>query len=754
MNSRLARCRPSWRSVLLLITVLAVPLRAHAEDRERHWPFVPLARPAVPGVKHKEWVRNPIDAFVLAGLESAGLQPSPVADRLTLLRRVTFDLTGMLPTPEERAAFLNDASPDAYERLVERLLASPRFGERWAQHWLDVVRFAETEGFKLDRYRPDAHRYRDYVIRAFNSDMPYDHFVRQQVAGDELEPNNPEALIATGLYRLHPEESNGSNYRQIRQEILDDVTDVFGVTFLGLTIGCARCHNHKFDPIPQKDYYRLQAFFAPMMQHDDLPLVTPAERRRYEQQLESWKTATRGYRDEIAGLLKPVGESVFQESVVVFDPDTHDALTTAEEKRTPLQRQLVSLAGKQIGRKYERMHRRLPPDKKARYDELQKKLAEFDTIKPAPLPLAMAITDVGPEAPPTFRLATGNFLKPREEVQPGFLQCLDTHEPVIGPVEEHPRSTGRRSALAKWLTRPDHPLTGRVMVNRLWQHHFDLGIVGTPNDFGAQGEHATHPELLDWLAAELVGQHWHLKSIHRLIVTSSAYRQASQPRLNPTAAAAQKADPEGKLLWHVRVKRREAEAIRDAALQVSGQLNLRMFGDSALPVLPDAVLQSRYSWSADEKPEDRDRRSVYVYAKRNLHYPLFAVFDLPDRVNSCPTRATTTTAPQALAMLNGEFTMAQARYMAGVLLKVHGKDCGALVREAYIRVFSREPSAEENTAVQKFLERQARLIAAAGSVAKESLPEPMPEGSEEARGAAVVDFCHALLNAAEFWYVE
>ncbi len=748
-------CRLSlWRFALLLTTLLAVPPAAHADDTERHWPYLPLVRPAVPVVAHQSWVRNPIDAFILAKLEAAGLQPSPAADRLTLLRRVTFDLTGLAPTPEERAAFLNDNSPDAYEKLVDRLLASPRFGERWAQHWLDVVRFAETEGFKLDRYRPDAHRYRDYVIRAFNSDMPYDEFVRQQLAGDELEPNNPEALIATGIYRLHPEESNGSNYRQIRQDILDDVTDVFGATFLGLTVGCARCHNHKFDPIPQRDYYRLQAFFAPMIQHDDLPLVTPEERKRYEEKMAAWQAATRGYREEIANLLKPVGDSVFQESVVVFDPETHDALTMPEDRRTPLQRQLVSLAGKQIDRKYERMHRRLPPDKKARYDELKAKLAEFDKIKPPPLPLAMAITDVGPVAPPTYRLATGNYLKPREEVQPGFLECLDRHEPEIGPPKEHPQSTGRRTALARWMTRPDHPLTSRVMVNRLWQHHFGLGIVATPNDFGIQGEKATHPELLDWLASELVGQRWRMKAIHRLIVTSSAYRQASQPRLNPAAEAAHRGDPADKLLWHARVKRRDAEAIRDAILQVSGQLNLRMYGDSALPVLPEAVLQSRYSWSPDEKPEDRDRRSIYVYAKRNLSYPLFAVFDVPDRVNSCPSRPTTTTAPQALAMLNGEFTMAQARCMAGALLKARGTDDKALVREAYLRVFSREPSAEENAAVQKFLDRQAQLVSEAGKVAKESLPEPMAEGCAEARGAAVVDLCHALLNAAEFWYVE
>jgi hypothetical protein len=708
----------------------------------------------VPPIKEGSWSRNPIDAFVLARLEQAGVRPNPPADKITLLRRVTFDLTGLAPTPAEREAFLKDQSSDAYERLVDRLLSSPRFGERWAQHWLDVVRYAESDGFKLDYVRPQAYRYRDYVLDAFNSDLPYDRFIRQQLAGDELEPDNSDALIATGFYRLHPEEVNASNYRLIRQDILDDITDVFGATFLGLTVGCARCHDHKFDPISQKDYYRLQAFFTPLLQRD-----VPAERdrrarARYDRQLASWTQATRPIRDEMAALLEPVGKAVFEESVVVFDPDTQAALRTPPGKRTALQRQLAVLASKQIERKYARMPRRLAPREKARYEELKRKLARYDALKPPPLPEALGVSDAGGEAPSTRRLAGGNYLKPREEVKPAFPSCLSREQPAIAPVPGQPGSTGRRSALARWLCRPDHPQTARVIVNRLWQHYLGQGIVGTPNDFGVMGETPTHPELLDYLASELVRNGWRLKPLHRLIVTSATYRQASQPERNLTAAQAAKVDPDDKLLWHARVKRREGESIRDVLLQISGQLNQRMHGPSAQPELPEAIFESRYAWYPDERPEDRNRRSIYVLTRRNLPYPLFAAFDQPDRHTSCPARSVTITAPQALAMLNGEFSLAQARHLGSRLLSAHSNDRKTLIRAAYLQAFSREPDGEEMAAAESFLNHQASLIAAGSGRSPAVLPEPMPSGVNASLAGAVVDFCHALLNSAEFLYVE
>ncbi|HEY7158395.1 MAG TPA: DUF1549 and DUF1553 domain-containing protein [Gemmataceae bacterium] len=724
-------CSIHFLTAVFLLGLLAVPGRG-AESERPEWPFTPLKRPAVPQVRNKGWVRNPLDAFVLAGLEKVGLRPNPPADKLTLLRRVTFDLTGLMPTPAERDAFLADAAPDAYERLVDRLLRSPRFGERWAQHWLDLVRYAESEGFKLDKIRPEAYRYRDYVIRAFNADLPYDRFLSQQLAGDELEPNNPDALVATGFYRLHPEESNGSNYCLIRQDILDDITDVFGTTFLGLTVGCARCHDHKFDPITQRDYYRLQAFFTPMMERDDLPLASAEEQADYRRRLAKWEEATRELRTKRDAMEAGPRKAVFGDVLPTFDRETQKALTTPAEKRTSLQRQLAQLAGKQVDRRCARAYRRLPKEQRAIYDELKQKIAAFDSIKPEELPMGWGVADLD-SAPATYRLATGNYLKPKERVQPGSPGCFE--KKVSG-------TALRREALARWLCEPDNPLTGRVIVNRLWQHHLGAGIVATPNDFGAQGEKPTHPELLDYLATELVRQGWKLKALHRLIVTSATYRQASSPTRNATAEKAAEADPDNKLLWHARVKRREGEAIRDAVLQASGQLDLRMYGPSNYPELPAAFEENDYMWKPDKRAADRNRRSIYMLARRNLALPLFAAFDLPDRVNSCPVRAATITSPQALAMLNGEFTLAQARLLAGDLLAAHGHANEKLIRAAYQRAFGREPERDEVAAAEKFLRSQARRIASDG------------EPSRDALASAVVDFCHALLNAAEFLDVE
>jgi hypothetical protein len=757
--------RAGW--FFLLFPLLALRAGWAGESKGSDWPFSPPKRPAIPKVRRRNWVRDPLDTFVLAELEKAGLEPNPPADKLTLLRRVTFDLTGLLPTSAEREEFLADHSPDAYERLVDRLLRSPHFGERWAQHWLDVVRFAETDGFKLDRLRPDAWRYRDYVIRSFNNDLPYDRFVTQQIAGDELEPNNPDALIATGFYRLHPEENNGSNYRMVRQDILDDVTDVFGTTFLGLTFGCARCHDHKFDPLTQKDYFQLQAFFTPLMQRDDLPIAPAEEQARYQRRLAEWKEETKAWRAQCDALLAQPRKAIRKEVIDTFDPDTQKALATPTRKRTPLQRQLAALASKQIDRKLTRANRRLSKEQRVIYDDLQKKI---EAGKPEPLPVAMGVVNIDGQPPPTYRLGTGNYRRPRERVQAGFpsaislpLSALRPEEAWADRGEQKAESGKRRADLAHWLCQPDHPLTSRVIVNRIWQHYMGAGIVATPNDFGVQGEKPTHPELLDYLATELIRQGWKRKAVHRMIVTSATYRQASLPRCNSTVEKALTVDPENKLLWHARIKRREAEAIRDAVLQVSGQLNPRMGGPSNCPLLPAIVLEGKYAWDPDAKPCDRNRRSIYVMVKRNFAYPLFAAFDQPDRVNSCPVRTTTITAPQALAMLNGEFTLDQARHLAGELLAEHGRAPAPLIRAAYLRAFSREPDAHEIAVAEKFLQHQTQLVGSrfrrAGSVNdRRSAPVADAPGSPDphdaAFAAALVDFCHALLNSAEFLNVE
>ena len=722
------------------------------------WPFKPPTRPAVPNVADASWVKNPIDAFILARLEDQGLRPSASADKRALLRRITFDLTGLPPTFEEIGEFLADDSPDAYEKVVERLLASPRYGERWAQHWLDVVRYAETDGFKQDAVRPNAYRYRDYVIRALNDDLPFDRFIRQQLAGDELEPNNPDALIATGLNRLYPDEYNAANIKQRRQEILDEITDVTGQTFLGLTMGCAQCHDHKFDEILQTDYFGLQAFFTPMLPRDDVVIASAEEQREFAEKQAAWEDATREIRNKIDAILKPHVEKAFRDAIEKYEQDIQAILLMKPEERSEQQKQWAVQAEKLLVGKTDEAIKKLKGNEKDRYEDLKKQLAEFEPLKPKPLPTAMAITDAGPQSPPTYRLATGNFTKPQEKVAPGFPSFLGASDPAIQPSPSAPESTGRRSALARWLTRPDHPLTARVMMNRVWQHHFGEGIVGTSNDFGAMGDEPTHPELLDWLAVEFVERGWSLKAIHRLIVTSAAYRQASIVDLDsPEHQKALESDPQNDLLWHFGRRRLDGESIRDAMLSISGQLNFRMYGESARPELP-AGLKSTYAWKADEKPEDRNRRSVYVFARRNLRLPLLESFDLPDMHNSCPRRANTTTAPQALHLLNSEFVLEQARHLAGRVLndycECEGED--ARIRVVYELAFGRVPTLEESSAAVAFVERQARLITERNSdVNPDLLPIPQPEaGLEPAHAAAYVDLCHALINSNEFLFVD
>src|SRR5262245_4517482 len=457
------------------------------------WAFAPPRRPSVPAPRAPQsTIKNPIDAFLLSRLEARGLTFSPEADRATLLRRVTFDLTGLPPTVPDQEAFLKDQRPAAFEKLVARLLASPAYGERWAQHWLDLVRYAETDGFKADDHRPAAHRYRDWVIRSLNADLPYDGFLSQQIAADELEPDNPDALIATGFLRLYPDEYNAANLEQRWQEILDDVTDVTGQVFLGLTVGCARCHDHKYDPIPQTDYFALQSFFAALLPCDEVAHPASAE----------WERATADIRREMEKLFAPHRAAARKTALEKFRAEIQQAVLTPPGKRSPYQEQIAALAEKQLRRAEGEALNKLPAEKRKRCQELERALAAV----PGRLPSAetvLAVRDVGRTPPPTYRLKGGNWKNPRDAILPNFPAALGKAE-VDTRLPGNLDSTGRRSALARWLTSPDHPLTARVIINRLWQHHFGVGLVATPGDFGAQGEPPTHPELLDWLACELV----------------------------------------------------------------------------------------------------------------------------------------------------------------------------------------------------------------------------------------------------------
>jgi hypothetical protein len=713
------------------------------EAAHNQWLFSSPARPTLPKVD-RDWPSNSIDQFIAESHARLNITPSGPATRWALLRRATFDVTGLPPTIDEQREFVNDRSERAFDRVVDRLLASPRFGERWARVWLDLVRFAESDGFKSDNHRPDAFRYRDYVIKAFNADLGYDDFVRQQLAGDETEPTNPEAIIATGLNRLYPDEDNAANLFQRRQEILDDITDVTSLAFMGLTMGCAQCHDHKFDQILQEDYFRLQAFFAPLVERNDYRLASAEQIAEYERRLGAWRTATESIRTELDDLFAELKQKDFDYKMGKFAPDIQACVRTPPADRGPLEEQIARMALKQAAGGFDRdkAAEKLPPDRQARYEKLKAELAAHDSMKPHPLPTVMSVSDIGDTAPPTHLLIGGNWKNPDAEVEPGIpLQfqeaesnATDTRLAAVHVAAEG--TTGRRSQLAAWLTSSHHPLTARVIVNRVWQHYFGDGIVATPNDFGVQGSPPTHAKLLDWLAVELVEHDWNLKHIHRLILTSATYQQSSHARDDEAA----RRDPENRLLWRAQRRRLSAESIRDNMLAAAGILNNAMFGPGIRPELPDGV-SDRYAWRPDEDVANRYRRSVYVLAKRNMRYPLFDDFDLPDMFQSCGKRAETTTATQALTLLNGGEAREVAARWADRLLHQWGDDVRQIAAMAYQTAWGRPADEREIEMAYRFLSESHQ--AASQSAANQADP----------RGATT-DFCHALFNTNEFIYID
>jgi hypothetical protein len=697
-----------------------------AEDRA-YWAFQPLRRPAPPIVKHRDRGRNPIDALILARLEAAGLEPAPEADRRTLLRRACFDLHGLPPTPEEVAAFESDPRPDAYERLIDRLLASPRYGERWARHWLDLVRYAETDGYNQDAERPHAWRYRDYVVRSLNEDKPYDRFLAEQVAGDELFPDDFQALVATGFLRHWPYEYNQRDVPQQRMHILNDLTDVAGHVFLGLTIRCARCHDHKFDAITQRDYFRLQAFFAPLMAHERAAPPLPEHREAHERQQRAWETATAGIRKSIADLEAKYLLPELRRRREAFPKETQAVFDKPDAQCSPYEKQIAALARRQFALTAAEINPLIKGDDGKRWDALRQQLAKFDHLRSKQSPGLMSASDVGPIAPPTFVPGEGSLDDASTHIAPGFLSVLD---PSPAQAQPTATSTGRRTALARWLTSPQNPLVARVMVNRLWHHHFRRGLVATPNDLGRQGEKCTHLELLDWLASEFIASGWSLKHVHRLMMTAATYRQASLVSPSRRAAAV---DLDNKLLWRMHSGRLEAEAVRDTILAVSGELNHRMEGPSVYPELPSGI-SVRHAWPATKSAAERNRRSIYLFVKRNLLHPLLDSFDMPDPHESCARRQITTTAPQALILLNGDWSLDRAVAFANRLQAWQG-DRRDMIRQAYRIAYGRPPSNEEIAVGLDFLETQASLVS-------------------RRPAAALVDFCHALLNSNELIWVD
>lgn len=663
------------------------------EDRQ-WWAVQAVKDPRVPS-KAPGWARNEIDHFVFRRLKEAGLKPAHKADRRELVRRAYFDLHGLPPTPEQVRSFLNDKRPDAWQRLIKQLLDSPRYGERWAQHWLDVVRYAESDGYREDAFRPAASRYRDYVIRSLNDDKPYDRFVKEHLAGDEIDPTDPDVFIGTAFLRHGIYEWNQRNARMHWDLIVNELTRVTGEAFLGIGIGCAQCHDHKFDPILQRDYFGLQAFLSTVEWPIRAELATPEQKADYNRKRQAWEQATFRIRHEMYSLAKSAFDGKRDYTVKQFPEDIQTIYRKPESKKTPYEKQLSYLVQRQVHRATNNYGYatalKSKPDKLKRLKELEAELKKFDSIKPKDLPEAFVATDID-------RRATTTFLKTRvgkAAIEPAFLTLLDKSKPQIKPTKS---TTGRRLALANWIANEENPLTTRVIVNRVWQRHFGRGIVATPNDFGTLGEPPSHPELLDWLTSRFLAGGWKLKPLHELIMNSAAYRQTAR---HEPGEAERMQDPGNRLLWRFPVQRLDAEQVRDAMLAVSGELKLREGGSSVDGSSPF--------------------RSVYVKRLRNKPDELLSGFDKPAGFDSAPNRIATTTPIQSLLLVNGGWSLDRSRAFARRLLGQKSILFASDIRKAWQLAYGRDPRPEEIRGALAFVEQQAGE-ASAIELAKDKFP--------------------------------
>ena len=708
------------------------------------WSFKKLRRPALPpGTASPD---RAIDAFISACLHEKKLQPAPTADRRTLIRRAYLDLHGLIPPPEAVDAFVNDKAPDAWARLIDSLLASKHYGERWGRHWLDVVRYADTGGFETDIYFPNAWRYRDYVIKAFNEDKPFDRFVQEQIAGDELWPDNLDldggfdvpkpklanldARIATGMYTIGPAYHEAALFGgQVRYEWLTDVADTTGEAFLGLTFGCSRCHNHKFDPLTQHDYHAMMAIFAPSEERE-IPVIPQFNIFGFKSGYPNWLKV-----EEIKGAIQRIDRAARQRVIdkvrARFPADVLTAAALPVQARTPEQRaaaaqleKAMTEAGLQENAEGKEADIPLTPEESRRRDELIVELGKA-ALKANPVMQTATVLGHAISAPDVHMTRRGDWRSTGEKVDPAFPAVLNAAGRTIE--SGGPLAWGRRKALAEWLAQTDHPLTARVFVNRVWAWHFGRGIVATPNDFGRQGEEPTHPELLDWLASEFVSQGWSPKKLHRLIMLSDAYQRSS--RFDEANA---RIDAGNHYLWRMNRLRMDAETLRDSVLSASGALNLKMGGRPVIPALsPEeyTTMWARNQWPEAMDPAEHDRRSVYLYVKRSFPMPMMTTFDAPDTSVSCARRDSTTVAPQALTLMNGKFMVGQAARFAARLREAHPGNRRAQMEQAWRIALGRPPSADE----------AARAIAALGA----------SDG-----GAALERLCLVVLNLNEFLYAD
>ena len=750
-------------------------------DADRQWwSFKKPVRTAAPNVADARWSKNAIDALIRAKQEEKGLTAAPMADRNTLIRRAYLDLIGLLPSPAEVDAFVKDSSPRAYENLVDKLLDSPRYGERWSRMWLDAARYADSTGYEYDYDFPEAWRYRDYVIKAFNQDKPYNQFITEQLAGDEIDNPTADSLTATGFVRLGPRvldrDLENPNYRF---DYMDDMTRTTFQAFQGLTVNCARCHDHKFDPITRRDYYKSLAIFNSFVEYD-YPLVPAEEWSKYEKTANDINAKSKALNKEIGTIEAPYKKKLFQTGLTKYPIDIQEAFNTPEEKRTPGQKLLVAQVSRVNVADDDASEGPVKlkvseDDAKAR-QKLEDQIAALKKQIPAKPAVAMGVRDgdfrftphepfqpgtagginyedfgfrgkflpsAGDryEAPPMYFASTGLSAFAEEVkapvVEPGFLTVLTTAAPrIVAPAKSAFPTSGRRRALAEFIASEDNPLTARVMVNRIWYQHFGHGIVSTPNNFGKMGSQPSNPQLLDWLATEFVRQGWSVKQMQRLIMNSETYKMASAYYDAGSLAK----DPTDEFFWRFPVKRLEAEIIRDAVLSASGDINLEEGGPAFFPPVPKSIVAGapiKGKWTITKDDPSTWKRSIYASVKRNLKYPMFDVFDQPDASLSCERREVTTVPTQALTLFNNETYLGQSRDLAARLRKEAGSDATAQVKLLYRVAYSREASAKELRQGLEFLQNR---VGSSGETALALSP--------------LAELAHVVLNSNEFVYIN
>ena len=678
-----------------------------------HWGFSKPQIAEVPKVDNAEWNQHPIDQFIYKQLEDSGLKPNRKADRRTLIRRATYDLTGLPPTFQEVESFLNDHSENAYEKLIDRLLASTHYGERWGRHWLDLVRYAESNSYELDGPKPFAWKYRDYVIKSLNDDKPYDQFVSEQIAGDELDEVTVETMTATGFYRLGIHDSAPADRTLARADELDDIVTTISQVFLGLTINCARCHDHKIDPIPQTDYYKMVSFVSD---------IEPYDRKGFNI---SYDVSSPEIRDKFNRLYREVDEwddelRIVEQRGIVKMSAEDQRKTEGRQRKRLLREKIKDYLSDEDWKLRMELLRKINSNRKA-----IKEFANHDTV--------LSVARANPNPPVTHVLFRGNPHVPGDEVSPGFPELFQSEPPTIPQPEDDAKTAGRRKVLAAWITSPENRMTARVMVNRVWQFHFGRGVVRTSNNFGQLGIPPTHPELLDYLAAQFVQNGWGLKALHKMMMTSQAYQMSSA--MNDVGFAK---DPDNNLFWRFDMRRLSAEEIRDSLLAVSGSLNPKLYGASFYEKLPKEVLASQSvpgkGWGTSSE-EERNRRSIYIHVKRSLLVPFLSVFDLPDPDHSCEARFKTLQPGQALSLLNGQFVHIQAERLAAKIETEIGGDAEQKLAGAVRQIYARDATPEE-------IEEAMRLIKKLETDYKKS-----PEESFELA-------CLSMLNWNEFIFVD